>query len=64
VVLAELTVSGRRLVDSVTELRRREIAAVLGSLSRAQQARALRAVTEFNKAAAALGGHPWLSAAW
>ena len=64
VVLVDLTESGGEVVRMVTELRRREIRKVLGSLSGAAQARSVRAAGEFNRAAAELDDHPWLRAAW
>jgi DNA-binding MarR family transcriptional regulator len=64
VVLVDLTESGREVVSVVTALRREEVNAVLDRLTSSQQDRAVRAVAEFNRAAATLEEHPWLRAAW
>jgi DNA-binding MarR family transcriptional regulator len=64
VVLVDLTPSGSEVVSVVTELRREEVGAVLDQMTRPQQDRAIRAVEEFNRAAASLDDHPWLRAAW
>jgi DNA-binding MarR family transcriptional regulator len=64
VVLVRLTDAGHAVVDLVTEQRRQQIRAVLASMSRPAQRRALRAMTEFNEAAGEMDDLPWLSAAW
>lgn len=64
VVLVHLTDSGQEVVEFVTELRREQIRAVLATMSRSEQKRALLAVAQFNTAAGGLEQHPWLRAAW
>ncbi|RKR74428.1 MarR family winged helix-turn-helix transcriptional regulator [Frondihabitans australicus] len=50
-ILLDLTEDGRRLVDSVTERRRREIRTVLDALPADDQALVARAFDAFNRAA-------------
>ena len=64
VVLVDLTESGREVVALVTDVRRREISRVLETMGGPSRARILDAARAFNRAAADLDEHPWLSAAW
>ncbi|HRD59427.1 MAG TPA: MarR family transcriptional regulator [Nocardioides sp.] len=64
VVIVELTASGRELIDFVTDVRRREVGSVLGSMPSADRKRLIDAARDFNVAAAAQEDRPWLTAAW
>jgi DNA-binding MarR family transcriptional regulator len=59
-----ITPAGRRLVDAVTDHRRREVASVLRELAPDQVATALAAMTEFNRAAHERTESEWSDTTW
>jgi DNA-binding MarR family transcriptional regulator len=59
-----ITSTGRKLVDAVTEHRRREVAAVLRELSPPQVATIVEALTDFNRAAHERAESEWTDVAW
>jgi DNA-binding MarR family transcriptional regulator len=59
-----ITQSGRRLVDAVTEHRRREVNAVLRELSPRQVGAAVTAMSEFNRAAHERADAEWADSRW
>jgi DNA-binding MarR family transcriptional regulator len=59
-----ITQSGRRLVDAVTDHRRREVSAVLRELSLGQVEALVTAMTEFNRAAHERDEADWADTTW
>jgi DNA-binding MarR family transcriptional regulator len=59
-----ITQAGRRLVDAVTDHRRREVSAVLKGLSLRQIEAAVTAMTEFNRAAHERAEAEWADITW
>ncbi|HEX5087587.1 MAG TPA: MarR family transcriptional regulator [Nocardioides sp.] len=59
-----ITAAGRRLVDAVTEHRRREVAAVLRELSPDQVEAVVEALTAFSRAAHERAEAEWPDASW
>jgi DNA-binding MarR family transcriptional regulator len=59
-----ITRAGRRLVDAVTDHRRREVTAVLQDLSPVQVEAVVTAMTEFNRAAHERAEAEWPTPTW
>jgi DNA-binding MarR family transcriptional regulator len=59
-----ITQAGRRLVDAVTDHRRREVSAVLGQLSLRQVEAVVTAMTQFNEAAHERAETEWADITW
>lgn len=63
-VHVSITAAGRRLVDAVTEHRRREIAQVLAEVPAGQAEAAVAAMAAFNQAAHERADADWATAGW
>jgi DNA-binding MarR family transcriptional regulator len=63
-VHVSITAAGRRLVDAVTEHRRREVAAVLRSLPRPQVEAVVTALADFSRAAHEQAETDWAVVGW
>ncbi len=59
IVVLSLSASGRRLVERVTERRRREIERILGAVDQAERANLVRAFTVFGEAAGEVPEGDW-----
>lgn len=64
IVEVSLSRQGKRLLDTVTEARRREVLAVLGRMEPAKAAAAIEALAAFNDTAREVDDSDWVTTPW
>jgi DNA-binding MarR family transcriptional regulator len=64
VVEVSLTIDGMRLLEAVTERRRREVNAVLGQMEPAKAAAAIEILADFSRAAREIDDRDWATTPW